>query len=53
MHTLFGLQLRPGDPVPFSKAPALGGLATRNMGPESTRRETEMMTRAADRTLAS
>jgi hypothetical protein len=49
VHTLFGLKLRPGDPEPFSKAPLQGGLATRNTGPESTRRETEMITRAAAR----
>jgi hypothetical protein len=41
MHTLFGLELRQGDPEPFSKAPAMGGLATRNTGPTSTRAETE------------
>jgi glutathione S-transferase len=41
MHSLFGLKLREGDPEPFSKAPAMGGLATRNTGPASTRAETE------------
>lgn len=46
MHTLFGLKLRPGDPEPFSKAPPMGGLATRNTGPASTRAETEMINRA-------
>lgn len=45
MHTLFGLKLRPGDPAPFSKAPPGGGLASRNTGPQSTRSETERMTR--------
>lgn len=45
MHTLFGLKLREGDPEPFSKAPAMGGLASRNTGPVSTRTETEMITR--------
>jgi glutathione S-transferase len=41
MHSLFGLKLRPGDPDPFIKSPATGGLATRNTGPASTRAETE------------
>jgi len=52
MHTLFGLQLRPGDPEPFAKAPAMGGLATRNTGPASTRAETEQITRAVPSTSA-
>jgi glutathione S-transferase len=47
MHTLFGLQLRAQDPEPFSKAPPLAGLATRNTGPASTRAETERITRGA------
>jgi glutathione S-transferase len=47
MSTLFGLQLRPGDPEPFNKAPPQGGLATRNTGPDSTRAETERITRAS------
>ncbi len=45
MHTLFGLKRRPGDPEPFSKAPPMGGLATRNTGPASTRAETELITK--------
>ena len=45
MHTLFGLKLRPGDPEPFSKGPAMGGLASRNTGSASTRSETETITR--------
>ncbi|MGH8261021.1 MAG: beta-etherase [Steroidobacteraceae bacterium] len=48
MHTLFGLKLRPGDPAPFTKGAPMGGLATRNTGPASTRAETE----AIDRTRA-
>ncbi len=52
MHTLFGLKLRPGDPEPFSKAPAMGGLATRNTGPASTRAETELITRGAAQSAA-
>ena len=32
-----------GDPEPFSKAPAAGGLAKRNTGPASTREETERL----------
>jgi glutathione S-transferase len=47
MHTLFGLQLRPGDPEPFGREPPRGGLASRNTGPSSTRAETERMTRGA------
>jgi glutathione S-transferase len=47
MHTLFGLKLRPGDPEPFNKEAAAGGLATRNTGPASTRAETERITRGA------
>lgn len=43
MHTLFGLKLREGDPEPFSKAPAGGGIASRNTGPASTRAETERL----------
>lgn len=45
MHTLFGLKLRPGDPEPFVKGEPRGGLATRNTGPQSTRAETERITR--------
>jgi len=41
MHTLFGLQHRPGDPEPFNREGARGGLATRNTGPASTRAESE------------
>jgi len=41
MHTLFGLKLRPGDPEPFSKDANIGGLASRNTGPQSTREETD------------
>ena len=46
MSTLFGLQLQPGDPEPFTKGPPQGGLASRNTGPDSTRAETERITRA-------
>ena len=53
MHTLFGLKLRPGDPGPFSKAPPLGGLATRNTGPASTRAETERINQARTQDAAS
>lgn len=45
MHTLFGLKLHEGDPEPFSKVQATGGLATRNTGTASTRAETERITR--------
>ena len=44
MSPLFGLKLRDGDPEPFVKDGPVGGLATRNKGPESTRAETERMT---------
>ena len=47
MHTLFGLKLRPGDPEPFSRGPPIGGLASRNTGPQSTRAETERITKGA------
>jgi glutathione S-transferase len=40
MHPLFGLKLREGDPEPFNKAAAAGGLASRNTGPQSTAAET-------------
>jgi glutathione S-transferase len=40
MHPLFGLKLRDGDPEPFNKAAAAGGLASRNTGPQSTSAET-------------
>jgi glutathione S-transferase len=43
MHSLFGLKLGPGDPEPYSKASAAGGLATRNTGPASTRQESERL----------
>jgi glutathione S-transferase len=43
LHPLFGLNLREGDPEPFSKAPAAGGLAKRNTGPASTHEETERL----------
>ena len=46
MNPLFGLKLREGDPEPFSKAAPMGGLASRNRGPETTRAETERMTAA-------
>jgi glutathione S-transferase len=46
MHTLFGLQLRPDDPEPFTKGAPQGGLASRNTGPASTHAETERITRA-------
>jgi glutathione S-transferase len=45
LHPLFGLKPRPGDPEPYSKMAAGGGLARRNKGPESTRAETEMLQR--------
>ena len=41
MHSLFGLQLREGDPEPFAKGPTMaGGLVSRNTGPTSTAAET-------------
>ncbi len=47
MSSLFGLQLKEGDPEPFVKGGPVGGLATRNTGPASTRAETERITRKA------
>jgi glutathione S-transferase len=44
MSPLFGLKLKEGDPEPFSKAGAMGGLATRNTGPQSTKAETDRIT---------
>jgi len=44
MHTLFGLKLKEGDPEPFVKAGAVGGLATRNTGIASTKAETDQIT---------
>jgi len=43
LSPIFGLQLRPGDPEPFLKGGATGGLATRNTGPQSTAAETARM----------
>ena len=45
MHTLFGLRLRPGDPAPFSTDPPMSGLSRRNTGPESTRRDLDVVSR--------
>ena len=53
MSPLFGLKLRDGDPEPFVKDGPVGGLATRNKGPESTRAETERMTGRAKAEAAS
>ena len=44
MSPLFGLKLREGDPEPFTKGGAMGGLATRNTGPQSTKAETDRIT---------
>ena len=44
MHTLFGLKLKEGDPEPFVKGPAIGGLQTRNTGLASTKAETDRIT---------
>jgi glutathione S-transferase len=52
MNTLFGLKLREGDPEPFVRAPPMGGLATRNTGPETTRAETARMTGAREEAQA-
>jgi len=45
LFPLFGLQLREGDPEPFSKDELKGGQEKRNTGPASTREETERITR--------
>ncbi len=47
---MFGLQLKPGDPEPFQKEGAFGGLATRNTGPQSTKAETDRITGKAPAT---
>jgi glutathione S-transferase len=48
MSTLFGLQLREGDPEPFIRNPMVGGLASRNTGPQSTKSETDRITGKAE-----
>jgi len=40
LSPLFGLKLREGDPEPFIKGGAMGGLASRNTGVKSTAAET-------------
>jgi glutathione S-transferase len=45
MHTLFGLQLKDGDPEPFGKDNAVGGLVSRNTGPQSTKAESDRIGR--------
>ncbi len=45
MHTLFGLQLRPGDPAPYSNDPPMSGLARRNTGPDATRGDLDVVSR--------
>jgi hypothetical protein len=52
MHGLFGLKLRPGDPAPFSKEPPMSGLARRNTGPDSTRGELDVVSRARTQVAA-
>ena len=44
MSPLFGLKLKDGDPEPFVKGGPMGGLATRNTGPQSTKAETDRIT---------
>jgi glutathione S-transferase len=41
MSPMFGLKLKEGDPEPFVRGGPMGGLATRNTGPQSTRAESE------------
>ena len=43
LSPIFGLKLREGDPDPFVKGGAGGGLASRNTGPKSTSAETARM----------
>lgn len=45
LHTLFGLEQREGDPDLFVREAGRGGIYKRNTGPESTRAETEAITR--------
>jgi glutathione S-transferase len=44
MSPMFGLKLKDGDPEPFVKGGPVGGLATRNTGPASTKAETDRIT---------
>jgi glutathione S-transferase len=53
MSPLFGLKLRDGDPEPFVKDGPVGGLATRNRGPESTKAETDRITGKSPATASS
>lgn len=43
LSPIFGLKLREGDPEPFVKGPLVGGLNSRNTGPQSTSSETARM----------
>lgn len=45
LHTLFGLELRSGDPAPFSHEPPMSGLARRNTGPAATRGDFDVVSR--------
>ncbi|WP_375201233.1 beta-etherase [Hyphococcus sp.] len=46
LFPLFGLETREGDPDPWMKGGPWGGQAKRNTGPESTRAETEAITKS-------
>ncbi len=48
LFPLFGLERREGDPELFSTVAAMGGQQHRNTGPDSTRAETEAITRNMD-----
>lgn len=45
LHPLFGLERRDGDPPLYVDVQGMGGIHKRNTGPESTRAETEAITR--------
>jgi glutathione S-transferase len=53
MSPMFGLQLKEGDPEPFPKDGAVGGLVSRNTGPQSTKAETDRITGKAPATAES
>jgi glutathione S-transferase len=45
LHTLWGLEQRPGDPDLYNKMLGMGGIAKRNTGPDSTRAESAAIMR--------
>ena len=47
LHELYGLTVPEGGPEPYMRETWRGGINKRNTGPESTRAETEHITKAA------